>query len=213
MSKKLNSPDFDRASTNFYITPIKKKKIKYTNEDLNYYDNRVQENCTNNFQNSNNNKTSNEFLNEECNNTNHKSDNSNSPKKADDKKSLSSSYKKLFKSPFSNFLFHSPVSFENYLNCFSRKKINVLNLIKKNKCALSAQKEHDLDLNELNEHLSAVNKEDVVNIERGIGFDFNAHKESGRGILRTPVKNKKRKILKHNGYSDLNSSDKSIFDF
>jgi hypothetical protein len=52
-----------------------------------------------------------------------------------------SNYKKYFQSPYSNFLFHSPVSFLNYLNNFSRNdQINVLDFKNKQKINVNLNK-------------------------------------------------------------------------
>lgn len=206
MSKKQNTPEYAKAPTNFYITPIKKQRIKFTNENYINNDNRNEENCLNNNPNLNLNSN---FINNQ-NEIYNRSNNSNLGNKTEEKNFITSTYEKCFKSPFSNFLFHSPASFENYLECFSRKKINVLNLINKNKCGLNEQKEINLQYN------NAINP----NNEIDKNFYFNAYAEDSTidynqkqvEILRTPINNARSKKRKIN--SDLiYSSDKSNFSF
>lgn len=230
MSNKKNTPELDKTAVNFYITPIKKKRINFTNENYTNNENLAAEIYSNINQNPNLNSNYKYDQNEFYNKSNKNSNSSN--KTTENKKNfISSTYKKCFKSPFSNFLLHSPASFENYFNCFSRKKINVLNLIDKNKCELNKQKEKS-SLNIMNNDLNFKNNFNLENSTNNNELDCNAYllnsfdgnynsnsnnNDKQIEILRTPVnnnKNRKRKILKQQINSEvIYSSDKSNFVF
>lgn len=239
------TPDFDRASMNYYITPIKKKKIEF-HSDLNYKQTEIPEetinsnfdnntnisnqilnnhnlnlysafntntnnnnpNNTNNnsTNNSNNNNLNNNNLNNNSNNENlisnfHENKNFELTRKSENEL-ISSAYKRYFSSPFSNFLFHSPVSFQNYLNCYSRENINVLHLLKKKQYGNFDSKQKDVQRNicfgTLNsEYQNAINNEVYV-------------KESENAKHKTPFK-VNTNLIADNKFVSPKSNDKSNF--
>ncbi len=177
MSKKINTPESDKVSTNLYITPIKKKRIKAPNEF--YINNNNLNRELDIFPNQN------QILNSKTNEDNKndiyfKSKISNSANNTEDKNFITSTYKKCLKSPLSNFLLHSPVSFENYLECFSRKNINVLNLIKKNKCGLNMLKEINLEEENIDLNFTENLNKNNTNNEIKNFFDFSAYEDNNR---------------------------------
>lgn len=125
MSNKINTPDFDKAANNYYKTPIKKKKMDFACENYKTIDNYDENNLNLNSQIISN---LNYCLGDKSFENNRKTENeiNNNP-----------SCIKYFYSPFSNFLFHSPVSFQGYLNSYSRDNINVLNLLDKKRTGIA----------------------------------------------------------------------------
>ena len=127
MSKK--TPEIKRTSDNFYKTPIREKRLHYNNINENDYkqiDNKLAEEREKQTplnlsfpqydrEKSSNKKIENELIYPQTPRTN-------------------SDYKKIFQSPYINFLTHPHESFMNYLDNFSRSSIiNVLDFKNKQK--------------------------------------------------------------------------------
>ena len=122
MSYKPTSPSTEKNPNNFYRTPIKLKKIDLIYNNLNSKQTPSTEDPKN------------------FSNRNQEIKFEKTPKDEIDQVSFN---KKYFNSPCSNFLFHSPKSFLNYLNSYSRDNINVLNLLKNKKNSTSENKENE----------------------------------------------------------------------
>lgn len=88
--------------------------------------------------------------------------------------------KRFLDSPFPNFLYHSPASFRNYVNSYSRENINVLHLIKKK----AKENENENTKNLLNEFEREL-------IEK----DFEKEEGEEKEKLETPLKIGKNKFL------------------
>jgi len=207
MSNIQKTPDFNSSSMNYYITPVKKKKMDF-NSELNYKSMENQEennlnNSTNqnlnfysinNFNNPDNNINENININNDIiTNTNNNNTYFNSNQnlnfsetknlemlKRSENELMSSAFKRYFSSPYSNFLKQSPASFQSYMNCYSRENINVLHLLKKKHYGNPETKQTE---DSQNIGLNALNNEFECNLVNEV-----YEKESECGKYKTPFK-------------------------
>jgi len=222
---------------NHYITPIKKKKIEFHPElNYKQIENNQEEirisSSTNKNKNSNNPNSNfysinssnnissiNSYNNSNNNNADYSNNNNSSQisnflenksfefPRSSDNEQISSASKRYYSSPFSNFLAHSPVSFQNYLNSYSCESINVLLLKKKQQHGKIDAKQNNLPVSQNPSLTAALN----VEYQSGIGINsFINEKECEYAKHRTPIKLNVN-LNAENKFISPKSNDKSIF--
>jgi hypothetical protein len=218
MSNKT-TPEIKRSNINYYKTPIKEKRLNFNNDNENkHFDNKFIEDKEKQVIFLSNLSLPYEEKDKKGESSNKKIENEQIYPKTN------SNYKRYFQSPYSNFLFHSPVSFLNYLNNFSRSSnINVLDLKNKQNMNINLNKKiESMDMEgvfkKIDASLNEGNKSNLnININNSNNIDtsnFNAYENTKNNInlnvKQKNIKKSKSKLKSKSKIYKLNNEEFSM---